>query len=422
MILSISLIVILSIAVLSLFERVRPPGLIGLVSLGIALGPGGMNLIDPSLLSISDEVRLLALIVIFMRAGLGLNRRIIKKIGPLALRLSFLPGLFEGFSIMIMAHFFLKLSLIQGGMLGFIIAAVSHAVVGPEMLRLKERDFGKRNEIPSTILAAASMDDVVAIILFTVFLGIEGGQDVSIGMSFLMIPVEIILGISLGALIGFLFSLLLKRFHIRGTKKVLLILSVAFVFHKLEEVLPVATLLGVMAIGFVLRERLPVTADTIAGKMERIWVVAEIFLFVLVGASVNVRAIGDSWLMGLLVILLGLTFRSAGVLAATLGSQMDLRERLFCMISYLPKATVQAAVGGIPLAMGVAYGDVILSVSVLSILTTAPLGAIGIRLAARRFAKNQLRIHSVFSSTLFLVVCKCKSCSRFVRSLRLSFT
>ncbi|MFA6975978.1 MAG: cation:proton antiporter, partial [Mesotoga sp.] len=162
----------------------------------------------------------------------------------------------------------------------------------------------------------------------------------------------------------------------------------AFVFHKLEEVLPVATLLGVMAIGFALRERLPVAADRIAGKMERIWVVAEIFLFVLVGASVNVSAIGDSWLMGLLVILLGLIFRSAGVLAATLGSKLDIRERLFCMISYLPKATVQAAVGGIPLAMGVAYGDVILSVSVLSILATAPLGAIGIRLAARRFSKG----------------------------------
>jgi NhaP-type Na+/H+ or K+/H+ antiporter len=175
MILSISLIVILSIVVLSLFERIRLPGLIGLVSLGIALGPDAMNLIDTSLLSISDEVRLLALIVILMRAGLGLNRRIIKKIGPLALRLSFLPSLFEGFSIMVMAHFFLNLSLVQGEMLGFIIAAVSPAVVVPEMLRLKGKDFGKRNEIPSTILAAASIDYVVAITLFTVFLGIEGG-------------------------------------------------------------------------------------------------------------------------------------------------------------------------------------------------------------------------------------------------------
>lgn len=203
-----------------------------------------------------------------------------------------------------------------------------------------------------------------------------------------MVPVEIVFGISLGAAIGFLFSLLFKRFHIRDMKRVLLILMIAFVFHKLEEVLPVATLLGVMAIDFVLRERLPVAVDRIAGKMERIWVVAEVFLFVLVGASVNVRAIGDSWLMGLLVILIGLIFRSAGVLAATLGSKLTLRERLFCMISSLPKATVQAAVGGIPLAMGVAYGDVILSVSVLSILITAPLGAIGIRLAARRFAKS----------------------------------
>ncbi len=297
MILSISLLVILSIVVLSFFERIRLPGLTGLASLGIALGSGGMNLIDPSLLSISDEVRLLALIVILMRAVLGLNRRIIKKIGPLVLRLSFLTSLFEDFSIMVMAHFFLNLSLILDGMLGFIIAAVSPAVVVPEMLRLKERDFGKRNEIPSTILAIASIDNIVVITLFTVFLGIEGGQDVSIGMSLLMVPIEIILGISLGTTIGFLFSLLFKRFHIGDTKKVLFTLSIAFVFQKLEEVLAVATLLGVMAIGFVLRERLPVAADRIAGKMERIWVVAEIFLFVLVGASDNVSAIGDSWLM-----------------------------------------------------------------------------------------------------------------------------
>jgi len=271
--------------------------LTGLASLGIASGRGGMNLIDPSLLSISDEVRLLALIVILMRAVLGLNRRIIKKIGPLVLRLSFLPSLFEDFSIMVMAHFFLNLSLILDGTLGFIIAAVSPAVVVPEMLRLKERDFGKRNEIPSTILAIASIDNIVVITLFTVFLGIEGGQDVSIGMSLLMVPIEIILGISLGATIGFLFSLLFKRFHIGDTKKVLFALSIAFVFQKLEEVLAVATLLGVMATGFVLRERLPVAADRIARKMERIWVVAEIFPFVLVGASDNVSAIGDSWLM-----------------------------------------------------------------------------------------------------------------------------
>jgi len=388
MILSVSLIIILSIVVLSLFEKLRLPGLIGLVMLGIVLGPSVLNLIDSTLLSVSAEVRLLALIVILMRAGLGLNRRIIKKIGPVALHMSFLPGLIEGFSIMVLAHFLLDLSIVQVGMLGFIIAAVSPAVVVPEMLKLKQKNFGKKNEIPSTILAAASVDDVVAITIFTVFLGIESGQDINIGLTVLMVPVEILLGISLGAMIGFLFGWLFKKFQIRDTKKVLLLLSIAFIFHKLEDFFPVATLLGVMAIGFVLRERLPVAADRIAGKMERIWVIAEIFLFVLVGSSVNIVAVGSSWAMVLIVIFLGLLFRSAGVLAATFGSKPDIRERLFCMISYLPKATVQAAVGGIPLAMGVAYGDVILSVSVLSILATAPLGAIGIRLAARRLAKS----------------------------------
>lgn len=386
MILSVSLIIILSIVVLSLFEKLRLPGLIGLVMLGIVLGPSVLNLIDSTLLSVSAEVQLLALIVILMRAGLGLNRRIIKKIGPVALRMSFLPGLIEGFSIMVLAHFLLDLSIVQAGMLGFIIAAVSPAVVVPEMLKLKQKNFGKKNEIPSTILAAASVDDVVAITIFTVFLGIESGKDINIGLTVLMVPVEILLGISLGAIIGLLFGWLFKKFHIRDTKKVLL--SIAFIFHKLEDFFPVATLLGVMAIGFVLRERLPVAAVRIAGKMERIWVIAEIFLFVLVGSSVNIGAVGSSWAMGLIVIFLGLLFRSAGVLAATFGSKLDIRERLFCMISYLPKATVQAAVGGIPLAMGVAYGDVILSVSVLSILATAPLGAIGIRLAARRLAKS----------------------------------
>ncbi len=384
MVLSISLIVILAIIVISLLERLRFPGLIGLVFLGILLGPQGLDLIDATLLNVSGEIRLLALIVILLRAGLGLDRITLKKIGPVALRMSFLPGVFEGFSIMLFAHLLMGLDLVKSGMLGFIIAAVSPAVVVPEMLRLKENNIGKDREVPSTVLAAASVDDVVAITIFSVFLGIDRGQNVNIAAALAGVPLSILLGISIGSIVGFFFAWLFKRFHMRDTKKVLLILSSGFIFHQLEDYLPMASLLGVMAIGFMLRERLPVAADRLARKMERIWVLAEIFLFVLVGASVSIDAIGGSWRTGIIVIVIGLAFRSLGVALSTLGSQLNKRERLFCMVSYIPKATVQAAVGGIPLAMGVAYGDVILSVAVLSILITAPLGAIGIRIAGPR--------------------------------------
>jgi NhaP-type Na+/H+ or K+/H+ antiporter len=384
MVLSISLIVILAIIVISLLERLRFPGLIGLVFLGILLGPQGLDLIDATLLNVSGEIRLLALIVILLRAGLGLDRITLKKIGPVALRMSFLPGVFEGFSIMLFAHLLMGLDLVKSGMLGFIIAAVSPAVVVPEMLRLKENNIGKDREVPSTVLAAASVDDVVAITIFSVFLGIDRGQNVNIAAALAGVPLSILLGISIGSIVGFFFAWLFKRFHMRDTKKVLLILSSGFIFHQLEDYLPMASLLGVMAIGFMLRERLPVAADRLARKMERIWVLAEIFLFVLVGASVSIDAIGGSWRTGIIVIVIGLAFRSLGVALSTLRSQLNKRERLFCMVSYIPKATVQAAVGGIPLAMGVAYGDVILSVAVLSILITAPLGAIGIRIAGPR--------------------------------------
>jgi len=384
MVLSISLIVILAIIVISLLERLRFPGLIGLVFLGILLGPQGLDLIDATLLNVSGEIRLLALIVILLRAGLGLDRITLKKIGPVALRMSFLPGVFEGFSIMLFAHLLMGLDLVKSGMLGFIIAAVSPAVVVPEMLRLKENNIGKDREVPSTVLAAASVDDAVAITIFSVFLGIDRGQNVNIAAALAGVPLSILLGISIGSIVGFFFAWLFKRFHMRDTKKVLLILSSGFIFHQLEDYLPMASLLGVMAIGFMLRERLPVAADRLARKMERIWVLAEIFLFVLVGASVSIDAIGGSWRTGIIVIVIGLAFRSLGVALSTLRSQLNKRERLFCMVSYIPKATVQAAVGGIPLAMGVAYGDVILSVAVLSILITAPLGAIGIRIAGPR--------------------------------------
>ncbi len=387
MVLSISLIIILSIPIISLFEKLRLPGLIGLIFLGVLLGPQILNLIDNSLLDVSSEIRLLALIVILLRAGLGLDRKTVKKIGPLALRMSFLPGVFEGFSIMFFAQW-LGLDLVKGGMLGFIIAAVSPAVVVPEMLRFKESDMGKDREVPSTILAAASVDDVVAITIFTVFLGIDKGQNINVVTAVASVPLEIALGIGAGALIGFLFALLFKKFHMRDTKKVLLVLSSAFIFHQLENYMPVASLLGVMAIGFMLREKLPVAAERLAGKMERVWVLAEVFLFVLVGASVSINAINNSWQKGIVVIILGLLFRSLGVAVSTLGSKLNHHERLFCMVSYIPKATVQAAVGGIPLAMGVAYGDVILSVSVLSIIITAPLGAIGIRYIGPRTLKK----------------------------------
>ena len=387
MLLSLSLVILFGLLANYLFSKLKLPGLLGMLLLGIALGPHGLNWLSTDLLVISGDLRKLALIIILLRAGLGISKDALKKVGSAAIKFSFLPGLIEGFTIASISMVFLGFSFIEGGILGFIIAAVSPAVVVPQMLKLSEKGLGTGKGIPTLILAGASIDDVFAITLFTTFSGFYFGQQNNIVSQILGIPVSIMLGIGGGVLIGFLLSYIFTRFHMRDTKKVLLIIGIGILLTALESWLEnrlnIAALLGVMTIGFILLEKKPEVSVRLSSKMNKIWVLAEIILFVLVGAEVNIGVAINAGLIGLLIILIGLLGRGLGVVLATMGSHLNWKERVFCVIAYTPKATVQAAIGAIPLSMGVASGEIILAIAVVAILFTAPLGAIGIEKSAQ---------------------------------------
>ncbi|SCZ77126.1 cation:proton antiporter [Acidaminobacter hydrogenoformans] len=371
-----------------LFSRIKLPGLLGMLILGIIIGPYGLNWIASDLMLASADFRKIALIIILLRAGLGISREALNKVGLSAIKLSFIPGVLEGLAVAFMATIILEFSWIQGGILGFILAAVSPAVIVPMMIQLSERGVGTDKNIPTLILAAASVDDVVAITIFSAFLGMYSGVHVNIGIQLAWIPVSILLGIGFGIVSGLVLVKLFERRHIRDTKKVLLILGIAIMLTAVETALKnrleIAALLGVMTIGFILLEKRPVVAHRLSAKFGKIWVFAEILLFVLVGAQVNPAVAAEAGGKGLLIIAFGLSARSLGVLISTAGSKLTARERLFCVMAYWPKATVQAAIGAIPLTLGVKGGEVIMAVAVLSILITAPLGAVGIRFGAPR--------------------------------------
>ncbi|GIW48610.1 MAG: potassium transporter [Caloramator sp.] len=383
---SIALMLILGLFFNYLFTKIKLPGLLGMLILGVLAGPYVFNILDPELLKISADLRKIALIIILLRAGLGISRNDLNKVGSTALKFSCIPGIFEGFTIAFISTKILGFSFIEGGILGFIIAAVSPAVVVPQMLEFMEKKIGTNKGIPTIILAGASIDDVFAITLFSTFLGLYSGNHVNIGIEIFKIPVSILLGILSGVIIGLVMVWMFKKFHIRDTKKVALILGSAIFLTVIENALKnkveIAGLLGVMTIGFILLERIPNVAKRLSMKFNKMWVFAEIFLFVLVGSQVNISVAKDAGLKGLLVIFIGLLGRSVGVLVSTLGTNLNWKERIFCMIAYVPKATVQAAIGAIPLSLGIPSGDVILAIAVLSILVTAPLGAVFIKLSS----------------------------------------
>lgn len=382
MLLNFCLIVLLALVVAALFEKIKLPGLLGMLSVGIIVGPGVLDIINGTILEISDELRTFALIVILLRAGLGIKRENLNKVGKNALLLSFVPGVFEGSAIIMIAHFYVGLTFFEAGILGFIIAAVSPAVVVPSMLWIKEKKLGEDKQISTMILAGASLDDIFAITVFTAFLALYFGNAASIGRTILEVPVGIALGIGLGVVIGFILIFLFKKLHIRDTKKVMMLLIVAVVFNAMEDYIVMNTLLGIMTIGFILLEKLPTVANRLAIRLNKVWVLAEIVLFVLIGARVDIGAISGAGLTGLVIIGVGLIFRSAGVMTTLIGSNLNRKERWFTTVAYIPKATVQAAIGAVPLSMGVASGEYMLAVAVLSIIVTAPLGAIAIRLLA----------------------------------------
>ncbi|MDF2547464.1 MAG: potassium transporter [Anaerosolibacter sp.] len=389
MALSLSVIVLLGLLVNKVFDKLKLPGLLGMLILGIVIGPYGLNFIGKDILSISSELRKIALIVILLRAGLGIKKETLNKVGVPAIKMSCIPGLFEGFTILFVASYLLGVTKVEAGMLGFIIAAVSPAVVVPSMLSFIHRKMGEKKGIPTLILAGASIDDVFAITLFSTFLGLYGGSNINVTRKILDIPISIVIGILLGVVIAVGIVTIFQSFHIRDTKKALIILGTAIVLTSLEDALkdivPVASLLGVMTIGFIILEKQPKVANRLAVKFNKIWIFAELLLFVLVGAQVNIYVALDSGLIGLVIIAIGLIARSVGVLLSVAGTNLNWKERFFCIFAYIPKATVQAAIGAVPLAAGVPSGDIILAISVLSILITAPLGAIAIKASGEKW-------------------------------------
>ena len=392
MLFSISLILLVGMAMGWAFNKFKLPSLIGMLLTGIILGPFVLNLIDESILTISSELRKIALIIILTRAGLGLDFTGLKKIGRPALLMCFLPATFELIGIIIVAPKLMGLSFLEACVLGAVLAAVSPAVVVPRMVKLMDEGYGVKQGIPQLILAGASVDDVYVIVLFSTFVSMMQGENASV-VSFVNIPVSIVLGILIGFVIGCLLALFFKKVHIRDTSKVIIILSISLLLTVAEDNLKTAitfsALISIMFIGVGMKKQHEALAKRISAKYAKIWVGAEVFLFVLVGATVDISYLGKVGLNAIIVILAALLFRMAGVFVCLIKSKVELKERIFAMLAYTPKATVQAAISGIPLSLGLKCGDTVLTVAVLAIVLTAPLGAFAIDLSYKKLLKRE---------------------------------
>ena len=384
MLLSISLILILGMFMGWICQKIKLPSLLGMLITGIVLGPYVLNLLDDSILGISAELRKIALIIILTRAGLGLDLSGLKKIGRPAV---LVPASFELIGMILLAPKLMGLTVLEAAIMGAVLAAVSPAVVVPRMVKLMDEGYGVNEGIPQLILAGASVDDVYVIVLFSTFVGMMQGEGASI-LKFVNIPISIFLGIAIGLLIGVLLAYFFKKMHIRDTLKVLIILSISFLLVVMEDKLstPItfSALIAIMFIGIRLQKKRETVAKRLSVKYGKLWVAAEVFLFVLVGATVNIGYLGKVGVKALIVIIGALVFRMFGVFVCLLGTSLKRKERLFTMLAYTPKATVQAAIGGIPLALGFTCGDLVLTVAVLAIVLTAPLGAFAIDLSYKK--------------------------------------
>ena len=387
MLLSIALILVVGMTMGWICRKVKLPSLLGMLLTGIVLGPYVLNLLDDSILSISSELRKIALIIILTRAGLGLDLTGLKKIGRPAVFMCFVPASFEMLGMILLAPKIMGVSVLEAAVMGAVLAAVSPAVVVPRMVKLMEEGYGTKQGIPQLILAGASVDDVYVIVLFSTFLGMMQGKGVS-AVSFINIPVSILLGIAIGLILGAALSLYFEKVHIRDTAKVLIILSISFFLVVIEDTLmtPItfSALIAIMFIGIGLKKKREVVAVRLSAKYGKLWVAAEIFLFVLVGATVNITYLKNVGVKALILIAGALIFRMLGVFVCLLKTEFTGKERLFVMMAYTPKATVQAAIGGIPLSLGLACGDIVLTVAVLAIVLTAPLGAFAIDLSYKK--------------------------------------
>ena len=387
MLLSIALILLVGMSMGWICRKIKLPGLLGMLITGIVLGPYVLNMLDIKLLGISADLRKIALIIILTRAGLGLDLTSLKKIGRPAVLMCFVPATFELAGMLLLAPRLMGISLLEAAVMGAVLAAVSPAVVVPRMVKLMEEGYGVKEGIPQLILAGASVDDVYVIVLFSTFSGMMQGEGASV-IRFVNIPVSIILGMIIGLTIGILLAFYFQKVHIRDTAKVLIILGISFLLAAAEDSLttPVtfSALIAIMFIGVGLQRKREAVAKRLAVKYGKLWVAAEVFLFVLVGATVNIGYLGRVGVRALLMIAGALLFRMAGVWVCLLGTGLKRGEKAFTMLAYTPKATVQAAIGGIPLALGFACGDTVLTVAVLALVLTAPLGAFAIDLSYRK--------------------------------------
>lgn len=385
--LSLCIILLSGLAVAFICKKLNLPTLIGYLAVGIILGPYVLDLVDIKLLSISADLKKIALIFILIRAGLTLDLSDLKRIGRPAVLMAFLPALFELFAVGFLAPIFFDISYLDSFILGSVLGAVSPAVVVPRMVKMMDENRGTEHGVPQIITAGSSIDDIVVIVIFTALTTVATGGTIGV-MTYLNVPISIILGIASGALIGLLLVWFFKKFHLRDTVKVIIICGICFGFVAAEELLEgivgYSGLLATITLGVVIFSKYKILAKRLSMKYSKLWLLAEIILFVIVGATVNINYFIKNLGFGIILVLCGLIVRSAGVLVSLIKTNLYKKEKLFAIISYTPKATVQAAIGGIPLALGLAGGNTILSVAVISILLTAPLGAIAMDLTVNK--------------------------------------
>lgn len=388
MLLSLALIIILGLLSKVIFAKIRLPYIIGMLFIGILLGPYVFNILDPSINNISAELREIALIIILMKAGLSLDINDLKKVGRPAILLCFMPATFEILGYLLIAPKLINISLLEAGIIGSVMAAVSPAVVVPAMTKLIEEKRGTNKAIPQMMLAGSSADDVYCIVIFTALVALEKGGEVH-ASALLNVPVSMITGIILGVVSGELLVRFFKKFHMRDTVKVLLLLSIGFLFISVESalknIIPISGLLSIISLGLIIKAHYPILSERLTPRFSKLWVGAEILLFVLVGALVNIQYATHAGFSMIIMIFIGLIFRTVGTFIATFKTGLTIKEQVFCLFSELPKATVQAAMGGLPLALGLACGNLVLTFAVLAILITAPLGSFLISFSSKRF-------------------------------------
>lgn len=396
MLLSLALIFLCGMILGKIFSLLKLPSLLGLIITGIILGPYCLNLLDNSILSISADLRELALIIILTRAGLNLDIEDLKKVGRPAILMCFVPASFEIIGMILIAPRLFDISLLDAALMGSVVAAVSPAVLVPKMLKLIDEKYGTNKSIPQLLMAGASVDDIFVIVLFTSFTSLVKGGNISY-LDFIKIPTSIIFGLLIGVIIGFILSKFFSKFHIRDSAKVVIILSVSFILVSIETsvsnlfggVIGISGLLAVMSIGAYLKKSKEELSKRLSLKYSKLWVAAEIILFVLVGAAVNINYALKSGVLGVVLIFAVLIFRMLGVFVSLIKTKLNKKERIFSMISYCPKATVQAAIGSIPLSLGFASGEIILVIAVLAILITAPLGAFTIEVSYKKLLEHE---------------------------------